>query len=127
MKIRTTILAALIASTFNLSAQAQYEDRILSMFWNLENFFSCKDDGTGEADYEFSAEGKRHWISSRFYAKCSAISKAMFWTGDSFGAMPDVIGVAEVENREVLQRLINTTVLRKEKYSIVHYDAPDKR
>ena len=62
MKIRTTILAALIASTFNLSAQAQYEDRILSMFWNLENFFSCKDDGTGEADYEFSAEeiGRAH-------------------------------------------------------------------
>ena len=127
MKIRTTILAALIASTFNLSAKAQYEDRILSMFWNLENFFSCKDDGTGEADYEFSAEGKRHWTSSRFYAKCSAISKALFWTGDSFGAMPDVIGVAEVENREVLQRLINTTGLRKEKYSIVHYDSPDKR
>ena len=127
MKIRTTILAALIASTLNLSAQAQYEDRILSMFWNLENFFSCKDDGTGEADHEFSAEGKRHWTSSRFYAKCSAISKALFWTGDSFGAMPDVIGVAEVENREVLQRLINTTGLRKEKYSIVHYDSPDKR
>ena len=41
--------------------------------------------------------------------------------------MPDVIGVAEVENREVLQRLINTTGLRKEKYSIVHYDSPDKR
>lgn len=127
MKIRTTILAAFIASTFNLSAQAQYEDRILSMFWNLENFFSCMDDGTGEADHEFSAEGKRHWTSSRFYAKCSAISKALFWTGDSFGAMPDVIGVAEVENREVLKRLINTTGLRKEKYSIVHYDSPDKR
>lgn len=127
MKIRTTILAALIASTFNLSAQAHYEDRILSMFWNLENFFSCKDDGTGESDHEFSAEGKRHWTSSRFYAKCSAISKALFWTGDSFGAMPDVIGVAEVENREVLQRLLSTTGLRKEKYSIVHYDSPDKR
>lgn len=41
--------------------------------------------------------------------------------------MPDVIGVAEVENREVLQRLINITGLRKEKYSIVHYDSPDKR
>jgi len=51
MKIRTTILAALIATTLNLSAHAQYEDRILSMFWNLENFFSCKDDGTGEADH----------------------------------------------------------------------------
>lgn len=97
------------------------------MFWNLENFFSCKDDGTGESDHEFSAEGKRHWTASRFYAKCSAISKALFWTGDSFGAMPDVIGVAEVENMEVLQKLINTTGLRKEKYSIVHYDSPDKR
>ena len=127
MKIRTTILVAMIASTLNLSAQAQDDDRILSMFWNLENFFSCKDDGTGESDHEFSAEGKRHWTSSRFYAKCSAISKALFWTGDSFGAMPDVIGVAEVENREVLQRLLSTTGLRKEKYSIAHYDSPDKR
>ncbi len=122
-----TVLAIILLYFACVCTSSAVDGRILSMFWNLENFFSYKDDGTGESDHDFSTEGSRHWTSSRFYAKCSAISKAVFWTADNFGAMPDVIGVAEVENREVLQRLLWSTGLRKEAYSIVHYDSPDRR
>ena len=34
------------------------------MFWNLENFFDFKDDGTGESDAEFSACRMR-WVWRR--------------------------------------------------------------
>ena len=127
MRLVKTVLAAL-AAFIAVSAACSAEDgRILTMFWNLENFFDYKDGGTGESDHDFSPEGSRRWTSTRFYTKCSAISKSVFWAGDRFGAMPDVIGVAEVENREVLQRLIWSTGLRKTGYSIVHYDSEDRR
>ena len=41
--------------------------------------------------------------------------------------MPDVVGFAEVENRGVLTRLLNNTLLRKQGYRVVHYDSPDRR
>lgn len=97
------------------------------VFWNLENFYDYTDGGAGESDAEFSSEGKRRWTSSRFYEKCRSIAKALFWIGDECGRMPDVIGVAEVENRSVLSRLLSSTGLRKHDYRIVHQDSGDRR
>ncbi len=38
-----------------------------------------------------------------------------------------VIGVAEIENRAVLEDLIKTDYLKKKKYGIIHFDSPDWR
>lgn len=51
----------------------------------------------------------------------------MLWISDEYGKLPDVIGLAEIENRGVLSKLINSTSLRKTGYKIVHYDSPDHR
>ena len=92
------------------------------VFWNLENFFDFKDDGTGESDAEFSATGARRWTKARFYRKCHAVAKTILWAG-----MPDAVGVAEVENRFVLTQVVSKTALRKLDYEIVHFDSPDPR
>ena len=97
------------------------------MFWNLENFFDCFDSGGGESDAEFSSRGARHWTKKRFEAKCHAIAKTVLWLAGEEGGLPDVVAVAEVENRLVLRRLVTTTALRKLDYEIVHYDSPDPR
>lgn len=109
--------------------EAGREDRTLVMFWNLENFFDWRRDSlsSSESDIEFSSSGKRHWTKRRFMAKCSAIAKSILWIGDSEGSLPDVIGVAEVENRFVLERLLKDTPLCKTDYKIVHFDSPDPR
>ena len=99
----------------------------LVLFWNLENFFDYRDGGEGESDAAFSARGERHWTAKRFYTKCNAIAKALLWIGGKQGRMPDVIGVAEVENAFVLRRLLQTTLLRKLDYGIVHRESPDRR
>ena len=96
------------------------------MFWNLENFFDYIDGGAGESDTEFSSRGERHWTKKRFYAKCNAFAKAVLWIG-STRDLPDVIAVAEVENRFVLRQLVNATALRKLDYAVLHYDSPDPR
>ena len=107
--------------------QVVRNDGLLVLFWNLENFFDYRDGGTGKSDAEFSAAGDRHWTRKRFYAKCNAVAKALLWTGDRYGRLPDVIGVAEVENAFVLRRLVQATALRKLDYGIVHRESPDGR
>ena len=100
------------------------------MFWNLENFFDFIDGGTGESDTEFSATGPRRWTKKRFYRKCNAVAKTILWAGSAGGveaALPDVFGMAEVENRFVLRQLVEKTALRKLDYEIVHFDSPDPR
>ena len=102
-------------------------DSLVVMFWNVENFFDYVDGGTGESDREFSSMGSRHWTKRKFQAKCDAIAKSVLWIGDCYGRMPDVIGLVEVENRNVLYKLLNNTPLRKYDYGIVHHDSGDRR
>ncbi len=119
--------AVLLLSPLICKAQESEKDGILVMFWNLENFFDWTDQGTGESDREFSSMGERHWTRKKFYAKCDAISKTMMWMADRYGRMPDVAGFAEVENRRVLKMLLESTLLRKYGYEIVHFESGDRR
>ena len=92
-------------------------DTVLVMFWNLENYFDWKDE----------APGIRNWTRRKFQRKSLAIAKTVFWISDAEGRLPDVIGLAEVENRFVLERLLRDTPLHRAGYGIVHYDSPDPR
>ena len=112
--------------TFSWIGAAQNE-RVVVVFWNVENFFDYIDQGTGESDAEWSYSGSRRWTKKRFQAKCDAFAKAVFWMGEKYGKVPDVIGLTEVENRSVLWKLLNNTLLLKCGYKIVHYESKDRR
>ena len=103
------------------------QDSLIVVFWNVENFFDYTDQGTCGSDAEWSSQGVRRWTRKRFQAKCDAMAKSLFWIGEKYGSMPDVIGLAEVENSNVLWRLLNDTMLRKCGYKTVHYDSMDRR
>ena len=113
--MKTLLLCLLLAAN-------QPADSIKVLFWNVENFFDWRNDSTSVSDAEFSSQGARRWTRKRFTAKCNAIAKAILWAG-----VPDVIGLAEVENARVLKRLLQETALRKLDYRIVHFDSPDTR
>lgn len=123
------VTACIVLLTICIDAIGQIKDRPeqLFMFWNVENFFDWTDQGTGESDAEFSSMGSRRWTRKKFYAKCDALAKTLLWIGDSYGRLPDVIGLAEVENRRVLQLLLESSLLRKCGYEIVHHDSGDRR
>lgn len=92
------------------------------MFWNTENFFDYFDDGFSSSDSEFSSRGSRHWTKARFYAKVDGVAKTVLWAD-----APDVVGLAEVENKFVLRRLCESDVLRKLEYRYVHFESHDNR
>lgn len=102
-------------------------DSLLVMFWNLENFFDPADSLQCAVDHEFSPEGERHWTRRRFYRKCELVSKAVLWLASRENRFPDIIAVAEIENRFVMRSILRLTALDKLDYGIVHYDSPDPR
>lgn len=125
--MRKLVLLSFCLLSVCISYSQEKDVNLLAMFWNLENFFDYIDQGTGQSDKEFSSTGSRFWTKRKFYAKCDAISKSIMWIGDRYGRMPDLIGVAEVENRGVLYKLLDYTLLRKYDYGVIHYDSNDRR
>ena len=116
----------LATGNFCLRAQTGI-DSLLVMFWNVENFFDYHDGGKGDSDRDFSSFGSRRWTRNRFYAKCNAVAKSIFWISDRYGRMPDMVSFAEIENRNVLYRLLNDTPLRKTDYGFIHFEGRDRR
>lgn len=110
-----TLLLLLSATCFPRLASAR-PDTLRVMFWNVENFFDYRSPSCPEG-----------LTRGRFYRKCNALSKMVLRFADTFGALPDVVALAEVENRSVLRSLIAMTLLRKLDYETVHYDSPDHR
>jgi hypothetical protein len=94
------------------------------MFYNLENLFDTRNDSL-KLDDEFLPQGDRHWTPTRFYTKLTRISKVITNTGN--WEPPAVIGMCEVENRDVLEKLIWHPPLRNWKYNIIHKESPDER
>ncbi len=93
-------------------------------FYNVENLFDPENDSTKNDD-EFTPEGMRNWSNYRYREKTNRMAKAILSIGD--WEAPDVVGLAEVENRKVVDDLVSTEVLRKFNYEVVHYESPDRR
>lgn len=125
--IRKVIITAIMSLLPFCAIAGHPADSLLVMFWNVENFFDYTDRGEGESDREFSSLGKRHWTRKKFNIKCNAVAKSILWIADRYGRLPDVIGLAEVENRNVLYRLLKDTSLKKTDYTIIHFDSRDRR
>ncbi len=96
-------------------------------FYNLENLFDTKND-TLVYDDDRTPEGKDNWTQERYDHKLSQLAKVISQIGSTANKTPpDVLGVCEVENKQVLQDLVNQPILRKYDYGIVHFDSPDER
>jgi len=94
------------------------------MFYNVENLFDIYNDSI-TSDEEFTPEGGRHWMNSRYYKKLNNISKVITAIGQ--WELPEIIGVCEIENRYVLEGIIKQTALKKYPYRIIHKESPDRR
>jgi predicted extracellular nuclease len=95
-----------------------------AMFFNAENYFDIFDDDK-TLDNDFTPTGSYHWTWEKFLSKRNALAKIIIAAGD--GKIPSVVGLCEIENRFVLNQLVNETPLAKFNYRIVHRDSPDSR
>jgi len=104
----------------------KYKIRTIA-FYNVENLFDTINNPE-TFDDDFTPKGKNHYNSKIYWHKIDNISKVISQIGfDASKTSPAIIGLAEVENRDVLEDLINTKFLKNKKYQIIHFDSPDRR
>jgi len=96
-------------------------------FYNLENLFDIDDDPLTN-DSEYLPDGANKWDSTKYVNKLLNMSTVIADLATDIS--PDgiaVLGVAEIENRKVLEDLVAMPLLQKRGYKIVHYNSPDVR
>ncbi len=94
------------------------------MFYNVENLFHPSDDSL-TADDDFTPTGSYHWTYKKYYLKISMVGKVIVAAG--MGDPPWLVGLAEIENEQVVRDLCFRSPLKKYGYRYVHYDSPDRR
>ena len=104
-----------------LASQSQEFSTFTAAWWNVENLFDLRDDPETNDD-EFTPQGDLHWTRRKLNAKIEGIYKTL-----TMMDLPDVVGMAEVENNYVLRELCQNTPLVQVPYRYVHYDSPDRR
>jgi hypothetical protein len=108
----------------NQNNDGKKSQNVRIVFYNVENLYDPYDDTT-KMDDEFTTSGAKHWSYNRFQTKLNHLSKTLLAIGG--WEPPPIIGLCEVENRYVLNKLIYQTPLKKFKYRIIHHDSPDSR
>lgn len=98
-------------------------DTLFVAFWNLENLFDTFDDPNKE-DQEFLPDGVKRWTEERLDKKMYNLAR-VFKSMNDYKA-PDVIGVVECENQEILQKFISK-YFKERKYKISYAESPDNR
>ena len=122
---KTVWLILLSAILYAAHGQGKEQtDPYIVMFYNVENLFDTEDD-PATLDDEFTPGSDKQWTRERYEKKLDDLSE-VFRSVDKKN-MPAIIGLCEVENRQVLQDLISTRKMKKEEYGIVHQDSPDIR
>lgn len=120
---RSLFLIVLCSLIFQSSYAQQYTSARF-VFYNVENLFDLQDD-TLTADGEFTPDGEKAWTQKRYRDKIERIAKTITTIGE--WEFPAMIGLCEIENRSVLNDLLDHRLLKEAGYKIIHRDSPDGR
>lgn len=125
-----TLVTYLLFLIFNAGTFAQQEQEYLIhtiAFYNVENLFDTEDNPL-TFDDDRTPEGKDVWTPAKYRDKLKNIARVISEIGkETTGTSPVIIGLCEVENRQVVEDLANQQVLKGSDYGIIHYDSPDRR
>lgn len=99
-------------------------------FYNLENLhdtiFDADTNKIMQDDY--TPKGDKQWSSEKYHHKLNNLSKVIAdMAADVAPEGVAILGVAEVENKNVLDDLVKEQQISSRNYQVVHYDSPDRR
>ena len=127
-KVKKILFSLLIIGfcAFLSNAQQQYKVGLIG-FYNLENLFDTINQPEVN-DEDFTPQGSYRYSSKIYTDKLSKLERVIAELGTDHS--PDgmsILGVAEIENRSVLEDLVNMPRLKDRHYQIVHFDSKDAR
>lgn len=123
-QILFAILLAFVLSTSCSSEKRKNKHTFTVAFYNVENLFDLLDE-PGKSDEEFMPESEKKWTAERYQIKLDTLARVL--SSINKNELPEIIGMCEVENKTVLEDLVQTKFLASGKYKIVHYESPDFR
>ncbi len=111
----------------DISAQKKEYQINAIAFYNLENLFDTKND-PDKNDEEFLPSGPYHYTDDIYKKKLHNLATVLSQLAvENVPDGPAVIGVAEIENADVLKDLIAEPELKQRGLRIVHFESPDIR
>ncbi|HPF90541.1 MAG TPA: endonuclease/exonuclease/phosphatase family protein [Flavobacteriales bacterium] len=129
MKLRPFLLLTVSLTVIHARAQdpkKQYVPALVG-FYNIENLYDTIDSPDTD-DHEFLPNGSKQWTGARYWRKLDRNARVIAEMGkDLHPRGVAILGLCEVENRTVVQDLVNTAALKDRHYAIVHEDSPDRR
>jgi len=96
------------------------------VFWNLENLFDIE--GSPRRDDKVAraiGSNIKGWTQALLDRKIGQLSSIIRKMNNNHG--PDLFGFCEVENRYVVDLLVQSLAPLGRNYQVVHHDSPDKR
>jgi hypothetical protein len=94
------------------------------VFYNVENLFDTIDE-PDKNDERYLPGSELNWDTEKYRHKLNQLSKVL--SSIDTVSLPTIIGLSEVENRLVLEDLIEMPALKKGDYKIIHHEGPDER
>ncbi|MCQ2138183.1 MAG: hypothetical protein MJY60_05710, partial [Bacteroidales bacterium] len=95
-------------------------------FYNLENLFDIYDD-PAKNDEEFLPDGANKWTEAKYQKKLHNMASVIRAMKEDNGRYHTILGISEIENRLVVEDLVNQPEIAEANYQIIHYDGPDRR
>jgi hypothetical protein len=124
--MKKLILILLVVTGF-YQMIAQEKNSVVVGFYNLENLFDTINDPK-ISDDEFTPDGANAYTGKVFKKKIENLSSVISIMGKDYSKDGlAFLGVAEIENRSVLEALCAAPSLRDRNWKIVHFDGPDQR
>ena len=122
--LRLLFFVSLFFFPFAVCSQSETSHEARILFYNVENLFNPEVQ-EGKDDQAFTPEGDRRWTHSRKIQKQRNIARVILFAGK--WNPPVLVGMCEVEGRDVLDGLIFNTGLDQLGYHAQHFESPDER
>lgn len=115
-----------ITAYFAFAQQKKYKIHTVA-FYNTENLYDAVDDPSVN-DADFLPDGAESWTEEKYKTKLQNIAKVISEIGVGENPdMPVIVGLAEIENRGVLEDLVKQQTIVESGYGIIHFESPDRR
>lgn len=129
--VHKTTLVVILIMTYRSSAQQLDKNKTYFLsaigFWNVENLYDTINDPRKNDD-EFTPAGSNAWNAQRYQTKIEHLAETIGKMATE--VTPDglaLLGLCEVENKNVVQDLVNSPALKTRQYRVVHFEGPDAR